>query len=192
MTVKIEPNLKPWERNVLAVYRRATIQQKSEGAMWYPLANKLAETLSPDNIERGCGVIAALSPQLSWVKNKELAIQLFENGGLDRGCLPASIKKANAIYNNAHPLTVLGGKKVLSFYANILNPEGNDVTIDRHSFDIAVGRVTDDKSRGILGRKGVYEEFARITARAAKREGVAPAAMQSVTWEVWRAEKGLS
>jgi hypothetical protein len=80
----------------------------------------------------------------------------------------------------------------------IAYPESDAVVVDRHAFDIAVGRVTNNETRYALGRKGVYGSFAKAYVRAAKtiaREtgmDVSASQVQAVTWTVWRRLKGLA
>jgi hypothetical protein len=82
---------------------------------------------------------------------------------------------------------------VRAFYLSILSPEDYSVSpvIDRHAFDIAVGKKTDDKTRGILSRKGIYESFAEVYREAAKIAGIGSAQMQAITWVEWRGMHGI-
>lgn len=102
--------------------------------------------------------------------------------GLDGSCV-----KATRILAGETPLDVLGGDKVRAFYATILDPHGYDVpVIDRHAFDIAVGRVTDEKARATLSRKGEYARFGEVYIDAARSVGVSSSQMQAITWVAWR------
>lgn len=190
--------VRPSATNIIAVFDQATVAELSEGMAWYNDAHALAKAISPDNVEAGAGVIAALSPLMQWDRNMMLAVRAFEDG-VASGAMPASCDKANQIMAGAHPLSVLGGDKVRNFYSTIADPaENRSVVIDRHAFDVAVGRVTDDKTRGILGRKGAYASYAITYRRAArmieKRDGIAytPGQLQAITWCAWRRMKGIS
>lgn len=188
---------KPNHARVLDVYAQATMAELDEGLNWYRDANAFAQTLDPEHPERAAGVIAALSPMKSWPDNIKLAVVAYESG-FARGALYANTTKANLILAGADPLSVLGGNKVRNFYNSIANPDdAESVCIDRHAFDIAVGRITNDESRRALSRKGVYGAFQRAYVRAARiisndTEAVAPSAVQAVTWTVWRRLKGLA
>lgn len=188
---------KPNSARIMEVYAQATVQELDEGLNWYADANAFAMTLDPQNPNRAAGIIAALSPMKDWKNNVLLAAQTYENGYASNA-LTANVAKANAIYAGADPLEVLGGNKVRNFYMAIANPEHPDaVCIDRHAFDIAVGRITNDKSRQALSRKGVYEAFGRAYVRAARAistDGydLTPSQLQAVTWTVWRRLKGLA
>ncbi len=181
-------DLDPTVANILRVYRSATDEQLAAGIRWYDEAHTLAVALDPTNVERSAGVIAALSPMLGWGQNVTLATRAYADG-VASGGLTASCDKADRILNGEAPLTVFGkGPKVRNFYLNILAPSdpNGGVTVDRHAFDIAVGRVTDDETRGILGRKGMYDHFAGLYHQAARIAGIGSPQMQAVTWVVWR------
>jgi hypothetical protein len=134
---------------------------------------------------------------MPWGQNVNIAARAYADGYAS-GALFRNCAKADAIMAGAEPLEVLGGNKVCNFYKAIADP--SDVTavvIDRHAFDIAVGRITNDKSRAALDRKGVYDAFARAYERAARAIteetglDVSPSQVQAVTWSVWRRLKGL-
>ena len=50
--------------NIIAVYNRAFEHEVIDGLFWYPTANQFAREISHGDIERGVGVIAALSPMM--------------------------------------------------------------------------------------------------------------------------------
>jgi hypothetical protein len=188
---------KPNAARILDVYRQATLQELQEGLEWYSDAHHVAAALDPARPHAAAGVIAALSPMMGWDRNIMLAARAYADGYAS-GALYRNVAKADAILAGAEPLDVLRGDKVCNFYKAIANPhDGTAVVIDRHAFDIAVGRITNDQSRSALSRKGVYESFARAYSRAAvaltKETGmdISPSAVQAVTWTVWRRLKGL-
>lgn len=163
-------------------------------------------------IERAVAVIAVLSPRLSWPKNVELTrwvyaethaaltnppAPVWTKSVLDRfPGLKANGKKALSILVGTPPEDVVSGPKVTAFFHAIANPnDPRGIVIDRHAFDVAVGRVMDDRTRGIvLGRKGAYESFVRAYERAAEQlqaefPGITPAEVQAITWVAWRRTK---
>jgi len=161
-----------------------------EGLEWYDDAHAFAKYLSPNKISKGAGVLAALSPMMGWDSNKKQALRAFQSLTAEGLGLTANCIKAERILYGADPLTVLSGNKVRAFYSTILDPKGFDIpVIDRHAFDIAVGRVTDDATRSLLGKRGVYAEFGAAYVQAAKTAGVSASQMQAVTWVAWRKTK---
>lgn len=172
--------------NIVRVYREATPKQLARGLSWYSDTHVFASALDPDRIHRAAGIIAAVSPRVRWEWNMTMAARTYVDG-FASGTLPSNCAKANAIYNGAAPLTVLGGDKVRNFYLNIVDPRGCDaVAIDRHAFDIAINRTSTDAERHLLGKVGMYETFASLYRSAARQIGVLPSAVQAVTWVVWR------
>jgi len=185
----------PSVENVLGVYNNSTAANMRHGLSWYMDAHNFAKTLDPDNVERAAGIIAALSPMNGWDNNKNKAAQLYrQNGDGTMVGLKTNVAKAIRIYNGESPDAVLKGDKVRAFFQTILNPTSNSVppVIDRHAFDIAVGKKTDDRTRGMLSRKGVYSEFAEVYCEAAKIAGIGSAQMQAVTWVAWREIHGIA
>ena len=92
------------------------------------------------------------------------------------------------------------GSKVRAFYRAILDPADPDpVVIDRHAFDVAVGRVTSDRVRRVLvDRSWVYDAVAdayrAAAAELSARTGElwTPSELQAATWETWRARKRVA
>lgn len=184
--------MRPTSTNVLSVYRDASFSAFSYGMTWYNDAHDIALDIDPD-IHKSAGIIAALSPMNQWTNNIRKARQLFAQSGDGTGVgLKNNVAKAIAIYNGADPLDILKGDKVRAFYTSILDPDADNMpVIDRHAFDVAVGKVTNDKIRGTLSRKGEYDRFARAYLKAAHTVGISPAQIQAVTWESWRERKGI-
>lgn len=178
--------------NVLGTYGSATEAHIAEGMSWYNDAHDFCKALD-SNVERAAGIVAALSPNNSWDNNMAMAARLYSQGHGERCGMRANVIKAERIYAGESPLDVLGGNKVRAFFMSIAYPGDHTVkpVIDRHAFDIAVGRKTDNKARGILSRKGVYDSFAEVYSEAAKTAGIGSAQMQAVTWVAWREIHGI-
>lgn len=188
--------------NVLGVFNNSTAENLRTGLSWYLDAHNFCKIIDPENVARAAGITAALSPLNGWENNKNKAAQLYRQGGIvcvteDGGNgigLGNNVSKAQAIYFGAAPLDVLKGDKVRAFYESILDPYSHKTlpVIDRHAFDIAVGKKTDDKARTILSRKGIYQKFADAYSEAAKIAGIGSAQMQAVTWVAWREIHGIA
>jgi hypothetical protein len=174
----------------MSVYNAASAEDIREGLVWYPRAYALATLLDPENIARACGIIAVLSPKQHWNVNKMYAEHVYATGSA-AGCgMGQNTSKAQRIFDGEDPFDVVRGPKVTAFFNNILDPAHAIPAIDRHAFDIAVGEVTDDKRRGALSKKGVYDSFANVFIDAANIAGIFPSQMQAVTWVTWRRIKG--
>lgn len=180
------PSRRTLVRNILRTFDAATPIESRRGMEWYQLAHLFAAKISDGQTEMGAGVIAALSPQKSWLENMFLAQRAFEQGRATGHVGPACVK-ANRIMDGELPLDVLGGNKVRSFYKLIVDPtDPFSVCIDRHAFDVALNKVTEDQSRRILERVRGYELLADGYRRAAASLSVLPSQVQAVTWVKWR------
>jgi len=189
---------KPNAQRILDVWHLATPDEIDAGMTWYDAAHDLAVELTPENPREAAGVIAALSPRTPWVRNQDLAYRAYRDGAAS-GTLGANTRKADAIMAGADFADVLKGDKVRNFAEIIADPSNPDaVCVDRHAFDVAQGRVTNDETRGALTRVGMYDRFAEAYRRAARTLSadlgvqVTPAQVQAVTWVVWRRLKGIS
>ena len=170
--------------NVLAVWASATDGERSEGLGWYQAAHTFARGLSERYhvpFETAAGVLAVISPRLSWSMNMRAADELIRTG--DAPILHTNKSKARRMLAGENVDAVLecascargdtakhvcSGQKVRAFYACIVDPAGSDaVCVDRHAFDVAAGRVGDEVSRKALDRVGVYERVAGCYRQAA-------------------------
>ena len=191
----------PRVSNVLAVYDAAHPEAIAFGRSWYHDAHDTARDIGGSRFMRAAGVIAALSPMNVWSNNIAKARLLYALNGnvvIDpvtraNGIgLSNNVEKALAIYNGTDALDVLTAWKTRAFYLSIADPDGDHIpVIDRHAFDIAIGERTNDAARTILNRKGMYVQFANVYRAAAIARNESPAAMQAITWEMWREAIGV-
>lgn len=177
---------------ILNVFASADAQQVAAGLGWYAEAHRIAGDLSAStgvSIAQASGILAALSPQVSWGFNVEWAYGVAQGDTTRRG-LGLSLGRALMIQRNpdTDPLDILGGRKVRAFYSAILSSGFTDqVVIDRHAFDLAEDSrgahlsLTDKRSR-------VAAENYRTAAKRLQRDGVMITAcqLQAVTWLTWR------
>src|SRR5690242_7011215 len=151
------------------------------GREWYPVAHDLAELLGNGDVRMGAGVIAALSPQVGWERNCDLARDAC--AGNPHGQIGANLDKVRAILGGTDPEDVLpASKKTGHFYRNIADPSDPDpVTVDRHAHDVAVGECYGSRDRG-LGCASRYATLAHAYREAGRRLGELPNVVQAVTW----------
>jgi hypothetical protein len=176
------------------------ISEYNNALLWYPLAHAFAQDLASAynlTVSQACGIIAALSPQLSWNKNKTQALEFckrMRNGESLVGLMAykANVNKAFRIYNGENSLDVLGGMKVRSFYANLMLDD-NAVTVDRHATHIALFGTSkpDEKSGSIAVTDKLYKLISSAYVDAAKLLNVPAYVVQSVTW-TFKAQSGGS
>lgn len=193
------------EECIRLVLDRATPNERAEGLVWYDVANTFAQGLAEKyqlTVTTAVGIIAALSPNVSWESNQIMAENVCQQRKVIGNAYPANISKARSIFYGGDPRDVLyrkkaTGKKVRAFFECIENPHStSSVCIDRHAFDIANGSVSDDRERSnTLRRVGVYESYRDAYQNVANDVGLAPCQVQAITWVVWRNMKkvlGLS
>lgn len=184
----------PMVANIIAVWneRVATLSPSEfAGAVgWYPSAYgwcaEVAKTYGLP-VETVAGIVAALSPNLNWNKNKEQALRFIEFSVSGKPLVgfmayPANVAKAKRIFDGESPLNVLGGDKVRSFYRNLLLDD-TVVTIDRHALSISLYGLGGGKSGSMVTTSKGYDVAAQAYKTAAKILGIEhPYIVQSVTW----------
>ena len=184
------PDAATMDARIGAVLAQATDDEYLDGAAWYPAARDigaLVGAIGGWSTEAGAGIVAALSPQCSWDANVARALAFAR--GDDVGGLSDGLAKAARIAAGQHPLDVLGGRKVRSFYHNIIG-HAYHVTVDRHAVAIVYGRPLSDREIKILERCGAYAVIASAYRATARRLGLDPSTLQAITWLAWRRLKG--
>lgn len=190
--------------NIIDKYRQASPEFVKGGNEWYEQANEVAGRVGGGDTRRGAGIIAALSPLNNWDRNVAEAHELVKTGNVASALLPANVEKARRIHAGEDPLDVLGGHKVTNFFQNISDPSNpHPVTIDRHAYDIAMGRpfvgagggkakrsitpgpsghapMSEDIGLSSLGR---YKHFVQAYQHASSELGIElPHRVQATTW----------
>ena len=191
-------------RNILKVYRRATTEDIANGVEWYDRAKRYAETISKwtnTNLNTVIGVMAALSPNNKWernVKDCERMVQAWKSGedlsDFKVSCYNTMKLKAWSILDDNLTsdddiLTRLNGQKIRSFYSNIRGL--NEVTIDGHALNIALGKVQGLTSGKTNMGKKTYIEMQKVYVRAAKRVDIPAHVLQAITWTTWKRENNI-
>lgn len=180
--------MSPLTRRATAAYRAATAEQIDAGHRWYVDAHDVAASQAEyygTTVTVAAGVLAATSPRLGWGPNVSIAERMLASGGtLERGALGRSLSQARAICAGEDPDVVLRGPKTNAFYHAILTAgESPDPVIDRHAWDMLVGK------RGAPAPNlGQYRQAAAVMRRAAKILCVGVHEAQATTWLVQRAK----
>jgi hypothetical protein len=209
----------PTTANILRVFRAASADHVRQGREWYRRAHQAARELAAmgdGDVVRAAAVIAVLSPSTPWHRNVALARKAYamaadgatfddivtreSQGGHGLGTKGDSARKAAALVLGGDPHAIVSGPKVVPFWLRIADAASGDTTyrsvvVDRHAYDIAVGIVTDDRTRGLaLGRVGGtrevqlrYAHAAAVLRRTGEAPDITPAELQAVTWVAWRA-----
>ena len=130
-------------RNIMKVYRKATVRDVQDGVEWYARALREAKSISKAfglPVSTVVGVMAALSPNNRWERNKVDAYNMCSayHEGLDMDSFKVSTynsMKAKAwsilcdgLRDDDSILTRLNGQKIRSFYSNIMGLPRKTVT----------------------------------------------------------------
>lgn len=176
--------------NIMSVYRDSLFCEKVDGTGWYARARNLALELSPEDVWRGAGVLAALSPWKQWDQNVIIARRAFETG-VATGNMPGHNAIAQRILDGEHPLDVMGGQKTRSFTIAIATAgRGEVATVDGHAYDAAHLQSHAWESRRI--NKGDFDEIAAAYAEVADYLGLAVNDLQAIVWVAWKRMKKRS
>ena len=191
-------------RNILKVYRRATTDDIANGYKWYDEAKtycSIISGLSGVKLNTVIGVMAALSPNNKWERNiadcERMCWAWVKGDDLSDfkvSCYNTMKLKAWSILednltSDDEILDRLNGQKIRSFYSNIRGLD--EVTIDGHALNIALGvrqGLTTDKTN--MSKK-VYRQMQEVYVRAAKRVDIKPHVLQAITWTTWKRENNI-
>lgn len=184
-----------YELNILAAHRAASAADRAQGLAWYELAHELAGELAAERYSpRACaGVIAAMSPMMSWRSNIDVARRIITRhaaGELEPASgygMRRNVAKAWRILNGEDPADVLSGPKVRSFFANIVG-DPDAVTVDRWAARIARGDAAD---AGLVTARE-YREISTAYRCAADVAGVTPRELQAAVWTYFRRVNGAA
>lgn len=184
-------------RNISDAALAADAIDADAGMGWYAAAHEIAADLSPSiTTAAGAGILAALSPQIGWVDNvaaaRLCAIGADELTITAAGALGENVRKAIAIRDGGRPYDILGGRKVRSFYVNILRPTtAGAVTIDRHAVAIAlygIGAPSAAVHEKYLERAAAYQWIAAAYRAESRVFGILPHQLQAIAWLAHRHE----
>ena len=192
-------------KNIIAIYKLANPSEIKHGLTWYVNANadcmRIANTLElPLHIV--IGVVSALSPNNKWernIVNAEDLCNAFINGQ-DMDSIKVSTyhkmkQKAWHILETMpsydETITILNGKKIVSFYRNISGDE-TDITIDGHARNIYYNDRQGLTTPNTNIRKLEYLDIQKAYLRASKKLGIKAYELQAITWVAWRRIHGIT
>lgn len=181
--------------NILKTLDQADAVDVNEGRLAYFRYNEVLRNLAayydvpfPETV----AAFAALSPNNDYLGNLRSTATLlkyFRTVPIDRivcttynGCRD----RAATYLTGASFLGTVAGKKIRSFYSNILNPLGSpDVTIDGHAVNVWRNRRINLQKVAAKDRFN-YDRVAADYRRAASDVGLLPHQVQAITWFAWK------
>ena len=159
--------------NLLEHYEAA---ENDVGAAWYNESRRFARQLTRQyggGLGRASGIVAALSTQVQWHRNKAMACDMLADGWAV-GQTHVNLVKAYRIREGERPLRVLGGPKVRAFYRAMMGDE------DAAVIDTWMLQALGWDRRGVSARQ--YERCASALREAASYTGLTTASFQAVVW----------
>jgi hypothetical protein len=174
------------------LYADAPDSARADGAEWYATARLTCHALAADGHytpAQVAGIVAALSPRVSWEQNVAAAYRIIEAG---RRAWPQPMvagtgsnrRKAWSIACGGDPAEILGGPKVRAFFAN-LTGDDHAVTVDVWAALAALGRPV------ATIRGAQYLEIADAYRMAARDAEITPRELQATVWCAIRGRSSL-
>jgi hypothetical protein len=182
-------------RNIRKALERADSIDIAEGRVAYFRYREVMEMLAArynHPLERVCAAFAALSPNNSYVLNLRSLVSILEGFREGRGIEAITVstykhcgERALLYLDGRDFLGTVTGKKIRSFYRNIINPlDPEPVTIDGHAFNLWAGEVRTMKEA--VRHKLRYDEVAEGFRLEARRVGLLPHQLQAILWFCWK------
>lgn len=170
----------------------ASLETIDNGMKWYDDANKYCQNISDSysvSIELVASVVAALSPRNRWSRNlidAENVISHFFKGtdlksvGTFGKMLQKAVLLCNESLKHDERLSILNGRKIQSFYSNILG-HSDKVTIDTW-IDLAYsGKYKPTKKRANLTLTR-YKKIENDLLKLSKKYKVEAYRLQAIIW----------
>lgn len=193
-------------KNIIDMFHLSLPREKNEGANWYLSAHKYAKELSikyNKDLFVVSGIIAALSPGITWEQNKIDAETFLRHKKakkkIDKAYFSTygpNVLKAVKIYkatNLQDVHKILRGKvgfKTANFFVNIFCPNYDKaVTVDRHAYKIANKNAS---GGGVSLTAKKYRETKEAYLIAGKQLNVSAVKLQAITWVAFRRINGIS
>mgnify|MGYP006889523528 CR=1 FL=1 len=168
------------------------------GSLWYQIESSwIEDNKSEIEMYKACGIFAALSPQMSVERNRELFLQYLKYGKASHyGQLVRKCDEIMIADNEEEVLKILNGNKISSFYLNLLHPNRETrVTIDRHAIACLTQKIDnvkplDDGQYSMTDRQ--YSMFEMIFKQVSDELGILAHELQAITWVSYRQTRGLN
>ena len=191
-------------KNIINIYNLATPEEIKHGVTWYKkayLESKKIALKYDIPIHIVIGVIAGLSPNNKWdrnIENADTMINAFINGNAIESFKVSTYNKMKekawlileTMPNYEETITILNGKKIVSFYKNI-NGDETEITIDGHARNIFYndrqGLTTPKTNITKLEYAKIQKAYLRASKKIKVNGSVLKAyELQAITWLAWK------
>ena len=166
---------------LLSLLTKATPSQIQAGTRWYSEAATIADAIDEPRF-RTIGALAALSPRNKWERNIKDTVAVYLDGRSARvATFGACREKAVQCFQADSPAeveSILGGRKTISFFNNILNQQSRIVCVDVWMW----------RACGFLepGSNLDYTIIEQAVIDIADWVGILPCQVQAILWGVTR------
>lgn len=168
---------------LLSIYAAASAETLEVGRLWYPGAEDVIAELSREfSLGRPhvAAIVAVLSPRQRWRKNIEGARAVLAGEPRRASGFDTSRAKAVALAGRAPIEQIVGGDKVISFWANLIG-SSTAVTIDVWAQRAALGRYHPHQPKDAR-----YGRLVTAYRAAAELVGETPREFQAIIWNAIR------
>ena len=191
-------------KNIINIYNLATPEEIKHGVTWYKkayLESKKIALKYDIPIHIVIGVIAGLSPNNKWdrnIENADTLINAFINGNAIESFKVSTYNKMKekawlileTMPNYDETITILNGKKIVSFYKNI-NGDETEITIDGHARNIFYndrqGLTTPKTNITKLEYAKIQKAYLKASKKIKVNGSVLKAyELQAITWLAWK------
>ena len=191
-------------KNIINIYNLATPEEIKHGVTWYKKAYIESKKLALKHdipIHIVIGVIAGLSPNNKWdrnIENADTMINAFINGNAIESFKVSTYNKMKekawlileTMPNYEETITILNGKKIVSFYKNI-NGDETEITIDGQARNIFYndrqGLTTPKTNITKLEYAKIQKAYLKASKKIKVNGSVLKAyELQAITWLAWK------
>jgi hypothetical protein len=181
------------QKNIYNAYMLSTAQERDEGIYWYLNARSICRDISKKTGYKFltvCGVMAALSPFVTWDQNIKDTMALLKDTNYTPGTFKNQRNKAQAIIglgfdtNVSNICSILRGEKTTNFFLNIYSPHYNRVTVDRHIISLYLDQVGAWQTWSLTPKR--YRQISNDIKYVANKLNLKPYQLQAIIWLAWR------
>jgi hypothetical protein len=166
--------------NLETIFSMRTESEEKQGKFWYADSTDYLKSLAVSTkvpFKLVCGIVAALSPRVSWRINIHNTIALCKNQRITG--LKSNIDKAKKIKKTGIVSKYLRGPKVTSFFLNLLG-NVDEITIDT----LMINCYHNSFERHTLTVRERSDLLSTIE-RIARRHRLTNCQVQAIIWVVW-------
>lgn len=183
-------------KNIIGIFEQANKHEYNSGLNWFGNAREIASNMAKDyniSLEKVAAIISILSPANNWQRNiidADNVLNGWANGKTHEIVVTTyGRNKAKALKvledTNSNFTFPISSRyfKTLCFWDNIVDPNSDRVTVDRHAAKVYWGA----KYAGAIDVRGKkYTMIEGSYIKTAKHLGMLPHQLQAITWLTYK------